>query len=93
MRLLRHAKGQFDIVFCDVDKEQYPAALRAALPRLKRGGLLIADNVLWSGRVAQRATLDSTRAIQKFNRSVYSSRQLFPVIVPLRDGVLVCRKA
>jgi caffeoyl-CoA O-methyltransferase len=92
VRLLRQAKGPFDIIFCDVDKQQYPAALRAALPRLKRGGLLITDNVLWSGRVARPATRASTRAIQKFNRSVYSSRQLFPVIVPLRDGVAVCRK-
>ena len=90
--LLRRAKGPFDIIFCDVDKPQYPAAFRAALPRLKRGGLLIADNVLWSGRVARRAADDSTRAIQRFNRLVYSSRELFPVIVPLRDGVAVCRK-
>ena len=92
VQLLRRAKGPFDIIFCDVDKHQYPAALRAALPRLKRGGLLITDNVLWSGRVARRATRASTRAIQRFNRLVYSSRQLFPVIVPLRDGVAVCRK-
>jgi caffeoyl-CoA O-methyltransferase len=92
VRLLRRAKGPFDIIFCDVDKHQYPAALRAALPRLKHGGLLITDNVLWSGRVARRATRASTRAIQRFNRLIYSSRQLFPVIVPLRDGVAVCRK-
>ena len=90
--LLRQAKGPFDIIFCDVDKHQYPAAFRAALPRLKRGGLLITDNVLWSGRVARRASEDSTRAIQQFNRLIYASRKLFPVIVPLRDGVAVCRK-
>jgi predicted O-methyltransferase YrrM len=92
VQLLRRAKGPFDIIFCDVEKHQYPAALKVALPRLKRGGLLIADNVLWSGRVARRSTEDSTRAIQRFNGLVYSSRQLFPVIVPLRDGVAVCRK-
>jgi len=92
VRLLRRTKGPFDIIFCDVDKRQYPAAFRAALPRLKRGGLLITDNVLWSGRVARRASEDSTRAIQQFNRLIYASRKLFPVIVPLRDGVAVCRK-
>jgi caffeoyl-CoA O-methyltransferase len=93
VRLLLQANGLFDIIFCDVDKHQYPAAFRAALPRLKRGGLLIADNVLWSGRVARPATRDSTRAIQRFNRLIYSSPRLFPVIVPLRDGVAVCRKS
>ncbi len=92
LRLLGKTKGTFDIIFCDVDKEQYPAAFRAALPRVRRGGLFITDNVLWSGRVAERATLASTRAIQKFNKMVYASRELFPVIVPLRDGVAVCRK-
>jgi predicted O-methyltransferase YrrM len=92
VRLLRCARGRFDIIFCDVDKHQYPAALRVALPHLKRGGLLITDNVLWSGRVTRPSNEASTRAIQRFNRLVYSSRQLFPVIVPLRDGVAVCLK-
>jgi predicted O-methyltransferase YrrM len=92
VRLLRRTKGPFDIIFCDVDKPQYPAAFRAALPRIKRGGLLLADNVLWHGRVAAQASDEATRAIQRFNRLVYSSRELFPVIVPLRDGVAVCRK-
>ena len=64
VRLLRQAKGPFDIIFCDVDKHQYPAALRAALPRLKRGGLLITDNVLCPAasrarlRVLRRARSD-----------------------------------
>jgi predicted O-methyltransferase YrrM len=92
VRLLRRTKGSFDIIFCDVDKPQYPAAFRAALPRLKRGGLLLADNVLWHGRVAAPTSDEATRAIRRFNHLVYSSRELFPVIVPLRDGVAVCRK-
>jgi caffeoyl-CoA O-methyltransferase len=92
VHLLRKAKGPFDMIFCDVNKPQYPAAFRAALPRLRRGGLLIADNVLWSGRVAGRAADDATRGIRRFNRLAYLSRDLFPVIVPLRDGVAVCRK-
>ena len=75
-----------------MDKHQYPAALRKAAPRLRRGGLLVADNALWYGRVARKATDASTRGIQRFNRMIYSSKELFPVIVPLRDGVAVCRK-
>jgi predicted O-methyltransferase YrrM len=92
LKLLRKATGRFDMIFCDVEKEQYPAALRLALPRLRRGGLFMADNVLWHGAVSERARESSTRAIQTFNRLVYASRELFPVIVPLRDGVVVCRK-
>jgi predicted O-methyltransferase YrrM len=92
LKLLRKSKGRFDIIFCDVDKQQYPAAFRLALPRLRRGGLFVADNVLWHGAVSERARDTSTRAIQTFNRLVYASIELFPVIVPLRDGVVVCRR-
>jgi predicted O-methyltransferase YrrM len=93
VKLIDSVSGNFDIIFCDVNKHQYPAALRKALPRLKRGGLLIADNTLWSGRVAQRAKDKNTRALQRFNRMIYASRELYPVIIPLRDGVAICRKS
>ena len=62
-------------------------------PRLEPGGLFVSDNVLWHGRVTQKEPEQaSTRAIQEFNRMLYSSRELFPVIVPLRDGVAVAVK-
>lgn len=92
LALLQREKRPFDIVFCDIDKHQYPEAFRIALPRLKHGGLLIADNTLWHGRVASKAKTKETRGIQKFNNMVYASRKLYPVIVPLRDGVAICRK-
>lgn len=92
VKLIDRVPGKFDAIFIDVDKHQYPAALRKALPRLKRGGLLFTDNVLWSGRVVKRAKDRNTRAIQQFNRAIYSSKALFPVIIPLRDGVAVCIK-
>ena len=90
--LLERTPGQFDLIFIDVDKHQYPAALRKALPRLRRGGLLLTDNVLWSGRVARSRKDAPTRAIIRFNQAIYASKQLFPIILPLRDGVAVCRK-
>ena len=93
VKLIDQVPGKFDLIFIDVDKIQYPAALRKTLPRLRRGGLLLTDNVLWYGRVAKRPATPETRAILQFNRMIYSSRELFPVIVPLRDGVAVCRKA
>jgi caffeoyl-CoA O-methyltransferase len=94
LALVKKAPGKFDFVFNDVDKPQYPDALRAALPKLKRGGLLVTDNTLWSGKAARPAPADdkNTLGIQEFNRLVYASKELYPVLIPLRDGVTVCRK-
>ncbi len=92
LQSIERAFGEFDLIFIDVDKHQYPSAFHKAVPRLRRGGLLLTDNVLWSGRVARKASDKNTRGIQEFNRLIYSSRELFPVIIPLRDGLAVCRK-
>lgn len=88
----RKIPGSFDLIFLDVNKEQYPTALRLAVPRLRRGGLLVADNTLRRGLVTRPARDTATRAVQRFNHLVYSSKRLFPVLVPLRDGVTICRK-
>jgi len=92
--LLNRTSGKFDLIFNDVDKHQYPDSLRVALPKLRRGGLFISDNTLWSGKAARPAAPDDvdTRGIQEFNRLVYASKELYPVLIPLRDGVTVCRK-
>ena len=94
MALLKKTSGKFDLIFNDVDKHQYPDALRAALPKLRRGGLLITDNTLWSGKAARPAAADDgpTKGVQEFNRLVYTSKELYPVLIPLRDGLTVCRK-
>src|SRR5437879_13923523 len=95
LELVKKAPGKFDLIFNDIDKHQYPAALRVALPKLRRGGLFITDNTLWSGKAARPAAPDDihTLGIQEFNRLVYTSKDLYPVLMPLRDGVTVCRKA
>jgi caffeoyl-CoA O-methyltransferase len=93
LELLSEAKQPYDIVFCDVDKESYPRAFRVALPRLRKGGLLIADNVLWSGKVAEKDPREpSTKSILEFNRLLYGSSELFPTILPIRDGLAVAVK-
>jgi predicted O-methyltransferase YrrM len=94
IEFLKKTPGTFDLIFNDVDKHQYPAALRAALPKVKRGGLLITDNTLWSGKAARPAPADdkNTQGVQEFNKLVYESEQLYAVLIPLRDGVTVCRK-
>jgi predicted O-methyltransferase YrrM len=94
LQMLKSTEGEFDLVFNDVRKPEYPEVFRLALPRLRHGGLLIADNVLRHGRAARPAPRrdTATRAIQKFNRLVYGSPELFTTIVPLRDGFAVCLK-
>ena len=90
--LIDSTEGSFDIILIDVYKHQYPAALKKSLPRLKSGGLVVTDNVLWSGRVTEPPKDDNTRGVLEFNRAVFGSPELFSVIVPLRDGVAICRK-
>jgi caffeoyl-CoA O-methyltransferase len=94
LELVKKAPGKFDLIFNDVDKHQYPAALKVALPKIRRGGLFITDNTLWSGKAARPAALEDkhTLGVQEFNRLVYASKELYPVLIPLRDGVTVCRK-
>jgi len=86
--------GSLDIIFNDVDKEDYPRVLKLAIPRLKPGGLFITDNVLWSGRVADSKNSEpTTKAIREFNRLLFGAKELFASIIPLRDGVAVARKS
>ncbi len=94
LEVFKSTEGQFDMVFNDVWKAQYPEVFRCAVPRVRVGGLFITDNVLWSGRVARPpAKGDSdTRAILNFNRLIYRSPKLFTTIVPLRDGMAVCER-
>jgi caffeoyl-CoA O-methyltransferase len=94
LETLKSTKGQFDLVFNDVNKKQYPEVFRLAIPRLRPEGLFISDNVLWHGRVVQIPARDDadTRAILEFNRLVYKASKLFTTIVPLRDGLAICMK-
>jgi predicted O-methyltransferase YrrM len=90
LELLSEQKQEFDIIFCDVDKEDYPRAFRVASPRVRKGGLFIADNALWSGKVTQKNPSEaSTKGIVESNRLIYSSAEFFTTILPIRDGLAV----
>jgi predicted O-methyltransferase YrrM len=90
---LEKTSGDFDVIFIDVDKDGYPRALDAAAPRVRTGGYLIADNVLWSGKVVDASIRDpATDGIREFNRRLFSRRDFDSVIVPLRDGVAIARR-
>jgi predicted O-methyltransferase YrrM len=81
----------FDFVFLDADKENYVNYYEAVLPRLRPGGLIVADNVLWSGRVLAPKT-KTDRAVARFNRHVRRDARVECVMLPVRDGVSLIRK-
>jgi predicted O-methyltransferase YrrM len=92
LQIIDELKGGFDIILNDIDKVDYPEAFRKAIPRLKKGGLLITDNVIWSGRVVEKNPDRSTQGILQFNKLIYESTDLLTTIIPLRDGVSVSLK-
>jgi caffeoyl-CoA O-methyltransferase len=93
LEVLSEQKQEFDIIFNDVDKEDYPRVLRLVALRLRKGGLFITDNVLWSGRVAEKNPKSvQTKAILEFNRLLYNSPDFYTTILPIRDGLAVALK-
>lgn len=85
--------GNFDLVFIDADKENYANYLDLVIPRMNKGGVIIGDNVLWSGKVVQdvKANDSSTKAIMNFNQKVHLDERLENVLLPLRDGLMMAR--
>jgi predicted O-methyltransferase YrrM len=86
-------EGPFDIVFIDADKPNYEAYYEAALPLLAENGLVIADNVLWSGRVVEPDGDESTQAIKAFNEHVKNDDRVVSVMLTVRDGMTLIQKA
>jgi caffeoyl-CoA O-methyltransferase len=87
---LRATDGPFDIIFNDIDKAGYPASIDAILPKLRRGGALIIDNLLWSGRILDpNDTSANTEGVRAVTRRIMESDDWIASIVPIRDGVLV----
>lgn len=82
--------GQFDLVFNDIDKEDYPRVFDRAAAALRPGGLLVSDNMLWFGTVLEpNATDPSTRGVQELTRLLHDSDEFDTVLLPIRDGVTV----
>jgi caffeoyl-CoA O-methyltransferase len=85
-------EGTFDFVFIDADKEQYPLYFDLIVDRVRSGGLIIADNVLWSGKVMESAVDEATQSLQVFNKKVADDKRVETVILPVRDGLTLLRK-
>lgn len=92
--VLRDATGPFDLIFNDIDKAEYPASLPVVTRQLRRGGLLLVDNLLWHGRVLDSTdqTADTT-GVRELTRLVTTDPLWIASIVPIRDGILVAQRA
>ncbi|MHC5348078.1 O-methyltransferase [Metapseudomonas furukawaii] len=87
------ADGAFDLAFIDADKANYPVYLEEALRVVRPGGLILFDNVLWSGRVLEvEPESEDTRAIQALNRALRDDARVDLSLLPLGDGLTLCRK-
>lgn len=86
--------GIFDLVFIDADKENYQVYFNLVADRMRRGGLIIADNVLWSGKVVKLARENDkdTRALQTFNDVVCKDPRFEALLLPVRDGLMILRR-
>lgn len=93
-KVVPELEGEWDMVFIDANKRRYPAYLTMILPRLTKGGYILADNTLWDGKVVEETTHSDPQlqGILDFNRMVAENPSLEKVILPLRDGLTLIRK-
>lgn len=94
LEIIPKLNGSFDMVFIDADKREYPDYYRALFPRVVRGGYILADNTLWSGKLFKSPSPGDaqTRGIIEFNKLVRDDVRVEKVILPLRDGMTITRK-
>ena len=89
---LRGAKGPFDFIFNDIDKVGYPAVLEPCIERVRPGGLLVTDNVLWHGEVARKDRSPEVIAIRTYNERLSRDPRMIASLIPLRDGISIASK-
>jgi len=92
LQIIPTLKATFDLVFIDADKENYSNYFDLIIDKVAMGGFILADNVLWSGKVLDPKPDKDTRAILEFNRKIQRDERVENIIVPVRDGVMLIRK-
>ena len=85
---------EFDIVFIDADKESYPEYYDLIINKVRSGGIIIADNILWSGKILEKVEKDdqATKSIIEFNNKISEDDRVKNIILPIRDGLNIIRK-
>lgn len=92
LKVVADLPGMFDLVFIDADKENYFAYYELVFPKVRPGGIILADNVLWSGKVLREKSDKDTKAIVEFNRKIQEDQRVENVLLPVRDGIMMIRK-
>jgi predicted O-methyltransferase YrrM len=92
LEIAKSLAGPFDIILNDVDKEQYPESFDLAIPLLRKGGIFITDNVLWSGRIFNKKLDKPAESVLEFNRKLFNSPDILASILPIRDGLGIAVK-
>lgn len=94
MKIIPSLDTEFDIVFIDADKQNYSNYYDLVLDKVKKGGYIIADNVLWSGKVVEdyETTDRDTQLLMDFNKKVQDDARVQNVLFPIRDGLMIARK-
>ena len=90
--ILKTLAGPYDLVFLDADKENYPHYFDLIIDKLETGGVILSDNVLWSGKVLEKAIDESTSALQEYNHKINTDVRVATVVLPIRDGLTITRK-
>lgn len=91
-KIIPQLNFNFDLVFIDADKESYSTYFDLVIDKVAFGGFILADNVLWSGKVLEDKPDKDTRAIMAFNQKVQQDKRVENVLLPVRDGIMVMRK-
>jgi caffeoyl-CoA O-methyltransferase len=90
---LRQQPGPFDIIFNDIEKQDYPASLAVIKEKLRSGGLLITDNMLWSGRIFDDKDVSpATEGVREFTRQITTDKNWIVSLAPMRDGMIIAYK-
>ena len=92
--IIKNLKVKFDLIFIDADKENYPLYYDLVFDKLKSGGIIIADNILWSGKILEKVEKDdyATQSIINFNNKIKNDERVEKIILPIRDGLSLIRK-
>ena len=92
--IIKNLEVKFDLIFIDADKENYSLYYDLVFDKLKSGGIIIADNILWSGKILEKVEKDdyATQSIINFNNKIKNDERVEKIILPIRDGLSLIRK-